>query len=213
MSFELVQFIKIGTRNQSQMYELIIIPENPFSGTHYWCVHNFSAEVIHPNVSDLHILLLLVVLAVHSVVDLKLTWPKCCYTNVKNIKKKLWWQPPSPQHITPSWRKFKLKWYIRMSALSLVFFSRMFLPSTVSSTKNKHVLMLNVESIENFHVNHNHYSISYRRWRKFQLRWYILISATSLVFSSLLSLLSIVMLTNKPHDQKVGKWGIQEKDF
>ena len=69
------------------MYELIIIPENPFSGTHYWCVHNFSAEVIHPNVSDLHILLLLVVLVVHSVVDLKLTWPKCCYTNVKNIKK------------------------------------------------------------------------------------------------------------------------------
>ena len=52
-------------------------------------MHNFSAEVIHPNVSDLHILLLLVVLAVHSVVDLKLTWPKCSYTNVKNIKKKL----------------------------------------------------------------------------------------------------------------------------
>ena len=140
MSFELVQFIKIGTRNQSQMYELIIIPENPFSGTHYWCVHNFSAEVIHPNVSDLHILLLLVVLAVHSVVDLKLTWPKCCNTNVINIKKGLWCQPPSPQHITPSWRKFKLKWYILMSTLSLVFFSRMFLPSTVSSTKNKHGL-------------------------------------------------------------------------
>ena len=54
------------------MYELIIIPENPFSGTHYWRVHDFSTEVIHPDVSDLHVLLLFV-LAVHSVVDLKLT--------------------------------------------------------------------------------------------------------------------------------------------
>ena len=72
MSFELVQFIKIGTRNQSQMYGLIIISENPFSGTHYWRVHDFSTEVIHPDVSDLHVLLLFV-LAVHSVVDLKLT--------------------------------------------------------------------------------------------------------------------------------------------
>ena len=78
MSFELVQSIKIGTQNQSQMCELIIISENPFSGTHYYCVHDFSAEVTHPDVSDLHILLLLVVLAVHSVVDLKLTRPKCC---------------------------------------------------------------------------------------------------------------------------------------
>ena len=50
-----------------------------------------------------------------------------------------------------------------MSTLSLVFLSRMFLPATVSSTKNKHVLMLNVESIENFHVNHIHYNISYIR--------------------------------------------------
>ena len=33
---------------------------------------DFSAEVIHPDVGDLHVLLLLVVLALHSVVHLKL---------------------------------------------------------------------------------------------------------------------------------------------
>ena len=61
--------IKIGTQNQSQLYELKIISENSFIWTLYWCVHDFSAEVIHPDVGDLHVLLLLVVLAVHSAVD------------------------------------------------------------------------------------------------------------------------------------------------
>ena len=77
-------------------------------------------------------------------------------------------------------------------------------PPRCRRPKTNMAIMLHVESMENFHVNHNHYSISYPRWRKFQLRWYILISATFLVFS-LLSLLSIVMLTTKPHDQKLGK--------
>ena len=43
--------------------------------------------------------------------------------------------------------------------------------------------------------------------------WYILLPATSLVFSSLLSLPSTVPSTTKQHKQKVGKWGIQEKEF
>ena len=72
-----------------------------------------------------------------------------------------------------------------MSTLSLVFFSRMFLPSTVSSTKNKHVLMLNVESIENFHVNHNHYSISYPSLKKIP---------TELIHPNLSDLLSPLLL-------------------
>ena len=49
--------------------------------------------------------------------------------------------------------------------------------------------------------------------KKIPFKVIILISATSLVFSSLLSLLSRVMTTTKPDDQKVGKWGIYEKDF
>ena len=43
--------------------------------------------------------------------------------------------------------------------------------------------------------------------------WYTLLPATSLVFSSLLSLPSTVPSTTKQHEQKVGKWGIQEKTF
>ena len=50
-------------------------------------------------------------------------------------------------------------------------------------------------------------------WIKFQLKWYLLMSGTSLVFSSLLFLLSTVPSTTLPHQQKVGKLGIQEKDF
>ena len=41
-------------------------------------VGKIQTEVIHPNISHLPGLLLLVVLAVHSVVDL-LTCPQCCY--------------------------------------------------------------------------------------------------------------------------------------
>ena len=50
-------------------------------------------------------------------------------------------------------------------------------------------------------------------WREFQLKWYIMMSATSLVFYSMLSLPSTLPSTTKPHEQKVGKWGIIEKDF
>ena len=50
-------------------------------------------------------------------------------------------------------------------------------------------------------------------WIKFQLKWYLLMSGTSLVFSSLLFLSSTVPSTTLPHQQKVGKLGIQEKDF
>ena len=46
-----------------------------------------------------------------------------------------------------------------------------------------------------------------------QLKWYIMMSATSMVFYSTLSLPSTLPSTTKPHEQKVGKWGIIEKDF
>ena len=101
----------------------------------------------------------------------------------------------------PNWRKFLPKWYILMSATSLVISSRLFLPSTVLSTTNSHVLNVvrHVESKNNFHVYHHHHSISRPSWRKFQLMWYILMSGTSLVFSFLLSLPSMVSSTAKSH--------------
>ena len=71
--------------------------------------------------------------------------------------------------------------------------------------------MLKVQT--NFHVDHLQHSISHPSWRKFQLKWYIMMSATSLVFYSMLSLPSTLPSTTKPHEQKVGKWGIIEKDF
>ena len=71
--------------------------------------------------------------------------------------------------------------------------------------------MLKVQT--NFNVDHLQHSISHPSWRKFQLKWYIMMSATSLVFYSMLSLPSTLPSTTKPHEQKVGKWGIIEKDF
>ena len=88
-----------------------------------------------------------------------------------------------------------------MSATSLVFSSLLFLPSTVPSTTNSHVLNVvrHVESINIFHVKHHLHSISCPSWRKFLPKWYILVLATSLVFSSLLSLLSTVPSNTNPH--------------
>ena len=111
----------------------------------------------------------------------------------------------------PSWRKFQLMWYILMSGTSLVFSFLLSLPSMVSSTAKSHVLNVvrdigHVESIKkNFQVSHPYHSISDPSKRKFQLMWYILMSGTSLVFSSLLSLPSTVPSTTKQHDQKLGK--------
>ena len=52
---------------------------------------------------------------------------------------------------------------------------------------------------EKIDVNQHHHSISHPRWGKTQLRWYILILETSLVFSSRLSLPSTVSLTTNFH--------------
>ena len=68
-------------------------------------------------------------------------------------------------------------------------------------------IVRHVESI--FDVKPHYHSISLPRWRKFQLKWYIILSVTSLVFLSMLSLPTTVPLTTNPHEQKVGKWSIQ----
>ena len=82
-----------------------------------------------------------------------------------------------------------------MSPTSIVSSILLTLPSTVSSTTNSYVLNVvrYVESINNFYINHHHYGKS--RFRKFQLMWYILMSATSLIFFSLLTLLTTVPST------------------
>ena len=114
-------------------------------------MHNFSTEVIHPDVNNLHGLLLLDVLAVHRVVDLKLTWPWCCY-KCRNYKKDCDVNHHHHSISHPSLRKVQLKWYILMSANSLVVSSLLSLLSTVSSTTTSYVLHIvrHVESIKNF---------------------------------------------------------------
>ena len=84
---------------------------------------------------------------------------------------------------------------------SLVFSSLLSLPSTVPSTTEPHALYVvkYVESINNFHVSYHHHSISRPSWRKFQPKWYILMLATSMVFSSRLSLPFKLSLTTNSH--------------
>ena len=113
------------------------------------------------------------------------------------------------------WRKFLPKWYILMSATSLVFSSRFSLLSTVSSTTNSYVLNVvrHVEIMKNSHVNHHHHSTSHPCKRKFQLKWYILMSVNSLVFSSLLFLLFTVPPIIKTIWAKIRQVGYPIKRF
>ena len=59
----------------------------------------------------------------------------------------------------PSWRKFQPKWYIWMSVASLVFSFKLSLPSMVSLSINSCVLSVikHVESVNNFHINHQNH--------------------------------------------------------
>ena len=58
----------------------------------------------------------------------------------QELTKNLSGRTPSQQHITSYVvEKFQLKWYLLMSATSLVFSSMLSLPFTVSSTTNSHI--------------------------------------------------------------------------
>ena len=102
----------------------------------------------------------------------------------------------------PSWRKFQMMWYIltlcQRPPMSMSMFS---LPTTVPSTTNPnvHYVASHVKNVNNSHLNHHHHSISSLNWRKFLPKWYILLSATSLVISSRLFLPSTVRLTTISH--------------
>ena len=77
----------------------------------------------------------------------------------------------------PRWGKTQLRWYILILETSLVFSSRLSLPSTVSLTTNFHVLNVvqHVKDIQPLSPKH----ITSKLKKKFILMWYILISATS----------------------------------
>ena len=77
----------------------------------------------------------------------------------------------------PRWGKTQLRWYILILETSLVFSSRLSLPSTVSLTTNFHVLNVvqHVKDIQPLSPKH----ITSKLKKKFLLMWYILISATS----------------------------------
>ena len=135
--------------------------------------------------------------------------------HVESIKK-LACQPQSPQHVTSSWKNSNQSNTSYLSLTFLVSFSMSSLPPTVSSTTSSHVLNVvkHVEGIKNNHINHHYHSLSYPSWKNSNWSdWYILMPATFLVFFSSLSLPSTLSSTTKPQEQKVGKWGIQEKDF
>ena len=101
----------------------------------------------------------------------------------------------------PSWKKFQPKWYILILATSLDFPSLLSMPSTVTLATNSHLLNVvrYIEGINNFHVNHHRQTISRSSWRKSQLMWYILMLATTTVYSSWLSLPSMVSSTTNSH--------------
>ena len=118
-------------------------------------------------------------------------------------------QPLKPKHITSKLKKIPIKVIHSDFSNFMVSSSKLSLLSTVSSTTNSHVLNIvrHVESI--FDVKPHHHSLSDPSWRKFQLKWYIILSATSLVFLSMLSLPTTMPSTTNPNEQKVSKWGIQ----
>ena len=120
--------------------------------------------------------------------------------HVENIRK-LSCQPTSSQHITSYYKRRQLMWYILMSVSSLVF-SKLSSLCTVWSTSNSHVLnVVRMSKTKNSLVNQHHH-ITSTPIKKCQLMWYILMSASSLFFSSKLSSPCTVSSTTKPHEQK-----------
>ena len=82
----------------------------------------------------------------------------------------------------PSWRKFQ----------PIVSDLPGLLPALMWSD------MLKVH-VKNFHINQHQQTISRPGWGQFQLMWYIVMSVTSLVFSSRFSSLSTVSSTTNSH--------------
>ena len=161
-------------------------------------------EVIHTDVTDLHGLLSPVVLAIDSVVDHLHSWPlywQTCW------EKTIWktCHVNHPNHITPHprWKKFnksdtswcqRIPWSSRAccphrpqcwrtSTCMSLMLSYMF----QELTKNLSCRTPSQQHITSYVVE------------KFWLKWYLLMSATSLVFSSMLSSPFTVSSTTNSH--------------
>ena len=138
-------------------------------------------------------------------------------TNVKNIKENFDVNHHHQSISHPSLHKFQLKWYMWSDYVrdlpGLLLLGILAVQGVVDHQLTRTQCCHLYGKYKNFHVNHHHHCISHPSWRNFQLKWYILMSATSQAFSSLLFLPSTVPSTTKPYEQKVGKWGIQEKGF
>ena len=138
-------------------------------------------------------------------------------TNVENIKENFDVNHHHQSISHPSLNKFQLKWYMWSDYVrdlpGLLLLGILAVHGVVDHQLTRTQCCHICWKYKNFHVNHHHHCISHPSWRNFQLKWYIIMSATSLVFSSLLFLPSTVPSTTKPNEQKVGKWGIQEMDF
>ena len=161
--------------------------------------------------------LLLVFLAIYSVVDLKLTSPYLMLLQMLKIKENFDVNHHHQSISHPSLNKFQLKWYMWSDYVrdlpGILLLGILAVHGVVDHQLTRTQCCHLCWKYKNFHVNHHHHCISHPSWRNFQLKWYIIVSATSLVFSSLLFLPSTVPSTTKPNEQKVGKWGIQEMDF
>ena len=138
-------------------------------------------------------------------------------TNVENIKENFDVNHHHQSISHPSLNKFQLKWYMWSDYVrnlpGILLLGILAVHGVVDHQLTRTQCCDICWKYKNFHVNHHHHCISHPSWRNFQLKWYIIVSATSLVFSSLLFLPSTVPSTTKPNEQKVGKWGIQEKEF
>ena len=90
-------------------------------------------------------------------------------TNVRNIKNDFDVNHHRQSISHPSWRQLKLKWYIQCQLPSWSSPLRCSCPPWCCRPKKTWLQCIalqcctHVESKENFHVNHNHYSISYIR--------------------------------------------------
>ena len=161
-------------------------------------------EVIHTDVTDLHGLLLPVVLAIDSVVDHLHSWPlywQTCW------EKTIWktCHVNHPNHITPHprWKKFNksdTSWCQRIpwsSRACCPHRPQCWRTSTCMSLMLSYMFQELTKNLSGRTPSQQH--ITSYVVEKFQLKWYLLMSATSLVFSSMLSLPFTVSSTTNPH--------------
>ena len=155
--------------------------------------HNVSLQFEYSSINEGEGVMMVMVGAFKSIWLLQIVWQHKCLWHQQE-----WEGGDGRQQGGVEARSFWLKWYIMMLPTSMISSFWLSLPSTVSSTTNTYDLNIVrlVERIKNFQVNQHYYSVSHPSWRKLQPMWYILMSMTSLGFSSNLFMPSTVSSTN-----------------